>query len=461
MNAFVIDSFLGKGTYGVVYKVRRKKTGKTLVVKEISTRYMSMKEKQDALNEVRLLASLSCPNIISYVDSFFERASEKLLLVMEYASNGDLQQAIHARKQRRQLYEEAQVWSMFLQVALALKHLHAKKILHRDLKTANIFLCANNVVKLGDLGVSKLLKADDQLAKTSIGTPYYLSPEILKQRSYNDKSDVWALGCVLYELLTFRHPFEGHDMRSLASRVLHGNRQPIDRRYSADMNRVLDALLTRDPSARLSIDDLFKMPEIRSRLHLVKTAETTSSEQGPPELVSSPTQNRTMLGTIRFKKKGLNYVVDLPEANYDDPRLPEPSVAPQPARVHARAALKAPRAAIPMLVPKLGPLPTISESTGSSGAETQSLYSNKSRMSDGGLQPTARPVDPAPRYSKPAKVYVSEPPRRYKPVEPRPSVYRYRAPAKNVQRPAAMRQPVVYAQVDADRIRGKLTGWAT
>ncbi len=96
----------------------------------------------------------------------------------------------------------------FIQMALGLSYLHGRKILHRDIKTNNIFLTASRVVKIGDFGVSKELTSTGEMADTVIGTPCYMSPEILSDQKYDAKSDVWALGCVLYELCTLKHAFD-------------------------------------------------------------------------------------------------------------------------------------------------------------------------------------------------------------------------------------------------------------
>ena len=90
------------------------------------------------------------------------------------------------------------MWSYLIQMATALSELHSKNILHRDIKPKNVFLTASNHVRVGDLGCAKLLKGG--LAKTQIGTPYYMSPELWSKRPYDDKSDAWALGCVVYEM---------------------------------------------------------------------------------------------------------------------------------------------------------------------------------------------------------------------------------------------------------------------
>lgn len=144
-----------------------------------------------------------------------------------------------------------------------LKSLHDKKILHRDLKCANIFITEDNIYKLGDLNVSKVLKKD--LAQTQTGTPYYASPEVWKDRPYGVKSDLWSLGCVLYEMAALRPPFTAHDLQGLYKRVCSGIFERIPMIYSNDLASVISSLLKVDPSKRPSTEDLLGNPVVQKR----------------------------------------------------------------------------------------------------------------------------------------------------------------------------------------------------
>lgn len=139
---------------------------------------------------------------------------------MEYADAGDLYQKIVKYQGNNTYFEEEEVWSIFLQMVKGLKALHALKILHRDMKSANIFLTNEGIVKLGDLNVSKVAKKG--LLYTQTGTPYYASPEVWKDQPYDHKSDIWSLGCVLYEMITLQPPFRANDMDGLYKKVLKG-----------------------------------------------------------------------------------------------------------------------------------------------------------------------------------------------------------------------------------------------
>jgi NIMA (never in mitosis gene a)-related kinase len=174
-------------------------------LKKVKMGKLSSKEKENALNEVRILASVEHDTIIGYKEAFFEDASLSLCLVMDFADDSDLYQKILKMQKANQYFEEREIWAIFIQMVRALNVLHSRKILHRDLKSANVFLSRTAHAKLGDLNVSKVAKKG--LLYTQTGTPYYASPEVWKDQPYDSKSDIWSLGCVLYEVCTLKPPF--------------------------------------------------------------------------------------------------------------------------------------------------------------------------------------------------------------------------------------------------------------
>lgn len=112
------------------------------------------------------------------------------------------------------------MWRIFIQVVKGLRSLHRARVFHRDLKSANVFLNRDGTAKLGDMNVSKVAKKG--LLYTQTGTPYYASPEVWRDQPYDSKSDIWSLGCVLYESVTLRPPFRADDMAGLYKKVLKG-----------------------------------------------------------------------------------------------------------------------------------------------------------------------------------------------------------------------------------------------
>ena len=213
---------------------------------------MPKSEREASLLEAKLLSALHHPNIVTCYESFTERG--RLCIVMDYCAGGDLYQRL--KRQKGVLLAEDRVLDWFTQMCLGLKHVHDRKVLHRDLKTQNVFMTADGRCKLGDFGVSKVLSGTTQLAQTAVGTPYYLSPEICENKAYDNKSDIWSLGCVLYELCTLQHPFEGASLKLLIVKILRGNYAPVSSRYSRAIRDVIAQMLQRDPARRPSVNEI-------------------------------------------------------------------------------------------------------------------------------------------------------------------------------------------------------------
>ncbi|XP_065592370.1 serine/threonine-protein kinase Nek1 isoform X7 [Cyrtonyx montezumae] len=201
MDKYIKVQKIGEGSFGKAILVKDKENSQQYVIKEINISKMSNKEREESRREVAVLANMKHPNIVLYRESFEENGC--LYIVMDYCEGGDLFRKINAQK--GVLFSEDQILDWFVQICLALKHIHDRKILHRDIKSQNIFLTKDGTIQLGDFGIARVLSSTVELARTCIGTPYYLSPEICQNRPYNNKSDIWALGCVLYEMCTLKH----------------------------------------------------------------------------------------------------------------------------------------------------------------------------------------------------------------------------------------------------------------
>ena len=249
---------VGKGSFGAAWLVRRRGDGKQLIAKEIQVGGMKPREKEEARNEVKLLSQLRHPNITQYHDSFEHTYS--LFIVMEFADGGDMSGKIRSQKGIRM--KESTVMHYFTQICLALNYLHERHILHRDLKCQNVFLTSNGVVKLGDFGIATVLRNTMALAHTVCGTPYYFSPELCQNKPYNNKSDIWALGCVLYEVTTLQHAFEGQNMKILMQKIIKGVYPPISREYSSNLRTLISRMLSRETRDRPSINTILQIPYV-------------------------------------------------------------------------------------------------------------------------------------------------------------------------------------------------------
>ena len=261
MSNFEVVSFLGKGTTGSVYKVRRRADGALLVVKAIMLTGYSEVQRREIINEVTVMSRASHPNVIAYEGSFVER--DTLHIVMELAGGGDLAHLIKA--QAGVPLGEEQIWSVVVQVSEGLQHLHERRILHRDIKAMNIFTDARGAVKIGDLGLARLLPAHSSHARTGVGTPLYFSPEMCEERPYNEKSDVWALGCLVYELCSLRPPFLASNQMALARKILTTEPVPLPAAYSMELHFLASKMLEKDAARRPSAKQILQYSPVRAR----------------------------------------------------------------------------------------------------------------------------------------------------------------------------------------------------
>ena len=306
LNNFIIGKPLGKGAFGSVKIVTRKEDKKVYAMKTINIGKLDNKEKEAALNEVRILASLRHPNIVGYREAFYDEPSKTLNIVMEYADDGDIAHKIQENLKRRLRFEESTLWEWIIQILEGLKYLHDNKIMHRDLKCANIFLMKNGQLKIGDLNVSKVAK--NNMAKTQTGTPFYLAPEIWRDQPYDYKCDIWSVGCIIYELCTSRPPFRGTSMKDLCHNVLTGYYLPISG-FSNDMKEIISKMLVVNPGRRASTDDLLNCEIIKKRIRSSKNEIITQGIQS--------SQKANFIKTIKLPRNMHDINLALPQNRYN------------------------------------------------------------------------------------------------------------------------------------------------
>lgn len=261
---FEIGETLGSGAFGSVKIVKRKVDGLTYAMKSVKLTSLDKKDRENSLNEIRLLASLNHCNVIAYKEAFYDEMSKTINIIMEYADGGDISSKIKQNKKSDLSFEESTIWSILIQILQGLKFLHKNKVIHRDLKSANIFLTKNGTVKIGDLNVSKLQKKE--LLKTQTGTPYYIAPEIWLGKPYDSKADIWSLGCIIYEMCTSFPPFGGNSLKDLYNNITKGIYKPIPKIFSSDLSKIISLILNVNPKQRPSADDLLKNPIIISKI---------------------------------------------------------------------------------------------------------------------------------------------------------------------------------------------------
>ena len=265
MENFEIINKLGSGGFSKVYKVKRKIDNQIYALKKVQILNLSEKQKMSSLNEIRVLASIKSKYVVNYKEAFLDEKDSTLCLVMEFADRGDLANRIKEQKKKGKYFNEKDIWKVFIQLVKGLKSLHDLEILHRDIKSSNIFLFSDGTAKLGDLNVCKIL-SNNVLGYTQAGTPSYAAPEVWLEKPYGLKSDIWSLGCVLYEIISLHCPFRGENVVELYNKILVGEFSRIPNKFSDELNWIILHMINLDVDKRLSCDELLKCQFIRKRL---------------------------------------------------------------------------------------------------------------------------------------------------------------------------------------------------
>ena len=263
LSNYEIIKVLGQGAFGTVVEVKNKKNGLIYAMKRINSNIDDI-ELEASLNEIRLLFSLNHPNIISYKEAFYDKATNTLNIVLEFAGDGDLSQKIKLNKKNHKRIDENTIWDWMIQLIIGIYYLHTSNCIHRDLKTANIFLKKNGRIKIGDLNVTKYLK--NAMAMTFAGTPLYMAPEMLNNLPYDYKIDIWSLGCIIYELCALEPPFNGRSRDELFNNIKAGRYIPIPNIYSDDLKKIIALMLQTNPVKRSSSKELLYLPIIKSKI---------------------------------------------------------------------------------------------------------------------------------------------------------------------------------------------------
>ncbi|XP_057608645.1 serine/threonine-protein kinase Nek3 isoform X1 [Chionomys nivalis] len=251
MDNYTVLSVIGQGSFGRALLVQQESSNQKFAMKEVRLP-KSFSDTQKSRKEAVLLAKMKHPNIVAFQESF--EAEGHLYIVMEYCDGGDLMQKI--KQQKGKLLPEDTILNWFVQICLGVNHIHKKRVLHRDIKSKNVFLTQSGKVKLGDFGSARLLSSPMAFACTYVGTPYYVPPEIWENLPYNNKSDIWSLGCILYELCALKHPFQANSWKNLILKICQGPIPPLPALYSDKLHRLVKQMLKRSPSQRPSATTL-------------------------------------------------------------------------------------------------------------------------------------------------------------------------------------------------------------
>eukprot|EP00730_Choanoeca_flexa_P001708 TRINITY_DN10749_c0_g1_i2.p1 TRINITY_DN10749_c0_g1~~TRINITY_DN10749_c0_g1_i2.p1 ORF type:complete len:1132 (+),score=262.84 TRINITY_DN10749_c0_g1_i2:105-3500(+) len=268
MDDFEVVKRIGAGAEGSVYLVHRKKSTadddnddyehdswpEEMVLKQIFIGKRSL----DSLKEAEFLKKLQHPHVLKYYDSFLDPAQEHLCIVTEYCPGGNLYERIELQREAEEHFTEDRIMLWVTQILFGLHYIHQQKVLHRDLKTANIFIKHNDLLCVGDMGVAAQLEHSLDMRNTFVGSPYYLSPEVCQDIPYNTKSDCWSFGCVIYELCCLTQAFKGRNLLSVVNKICSGKYEPLPDQYSPQLLALVSSLLQSDPKDRPTTSELLK-----------------------------------------------------------------------------------------------------------------------------------------------------------------------------------------------------------
>ena len=251
---------IGQGMYGKVYKALNKFENKFYAIKTMNFKNITPKERLNIETEINLLQELKHPNIVLYKESFIDE-NQNLNIVTTFCEGGDLYQKIF--KSQKTYFQEKEIINALIQLLLGLSYIHDKKIVHRDIKTKNIFIQNEHTLRIGDFGIAKIFNSNKNSKNTNlnkmVGTPLYMAPECFKQnKKYSYKSDIWSLGCCIYEICNLKHAFEGQFFPAVSIKISEGKRLPLNKIYSKELRNVIDNMLNLNPRNRPTIASLIE-----------------------------------------------------------------------------------------------------------------------------------------------------------------------------------------------------------
>ena len=255
-NYKIIEN-LGQGSFGSIYKVLNINNNYIYVIKRILLKGTNKEQLKVIQNEAEILSSINNEHIVKYYDSFLD--NESFNIVMEYCDGLDLRKYINEHKETNKLIEKDLIYHIISDICKGLKEIHSKKLIHRDLKPDNLFLTGDLKVKIGDFGIAKQLNNINEYAKTKAGTMLYMAPEIINGEKYNNKVDIWSLGCIIHELCTLNFCFESNSINELVTKIIKSNHEKININiYGDDLQNLINLLLDKDYKKRPTVEEIIK-----------------------------------------------------------------------------------------------------------------------------------------------------------------------------------------------------------